>query len=322
MAVLAFKDKGLSVIEQENVQLSNSNKNISDAPSRSNVIVRTLAKDCLLTIKSLSFAIFLLFATPTKALLRYLICYPLHAIFIATLFVALSISITAGFRIHRLASTTSVTDLTISQLIEASSFGRNFSAEELKKNGVKAFVGAGAPEWVQRESIQVILSEARKEGFSIEDQAVLLAIANIESGFNPFAQAQITTACGLFQFVQRTGEIFALSQDECMDPLKNTLAQIEHYQSNFDKRVKDKIKDLAGTERLLRNFELSYYLHHDGPNSDNPSNELKALVLSGSHFLLKSYDILKKEEELSEKKPSYAKMLKDHFLEIFNFNVA
>ena len=34
-----------------------------------------------------------------------------------------------------------------------------------------------------------------------------------------------------------------------------------------------------GAELVLRLFELSYYLHHDGPHSSNPSNELKAKVL-------------------------------------------
>jgi hypothetical protein len=52
-------------------------------------------------------------------------------------------------------------------------------------------------------------------------------------------------------------------------------------------------------------FELSYYLHHDGPLSSDPSDEVKATVLAGSPFLFKAYELLAREQQAREQEPSF-----------------
>ena len=159
---------------------------------------------------------------------------------------------------------------------------------------------------MQHAAIKAILEESRAVGLSIEDQAVLLATAEVESGFNPMARASTTTACGLFQFVKRTGLAYDLSRQDCMDPHANAAAGIRHYLANYQARVEEKVADLSGAEQLHRIFELSYYLHHDGPESTTHSDAVKAVVLLGTPYLFRAYEILRTEEQQRASYPSFS----------------
>ncbi len=211
-----------------------------------------------------------------------------------------------GSEINEKVILSQISEDTVLQMIEASKYNRGFNNEELKRDGARELTAVGAPAWVQREGIRAILYHARKASLPIEDQAVLLAIANIESGFNPLAQANITTACGLFQFVQATGEMVSLKTAECMDPWKNAAAGVNHFIANYNQRVRPYVENLTGPERAFRTFELSYYLHHDGPASSNPSNEVKAIVLDGTQFLFVAYHTLLKEQESEKSAPTFS----------------
>lgn len=253
-----------------------------------------------------------------RTVLRYLRYHPIHAALNIVFVAALSLLVMTGSEMHKRMILAQISEQAVEDIAKGSRFTRTYDSEEVARDGVREFLGVGAPEWVQRESVRTILFQSRKAGLSIEDQAVLLAIADIESGFNPMARAPTTTACGLFQFVRRTGEMFSLPHSGCMDPAANAKAQIDHYLSNYERRVKSKVENLQGTERVFRTFELSYYLHHDGPESSNPSNDVKATILSGVPFLFHSYHVLKREAESEQEAPTFADSFSANFLRMLD----
>jgi soluble lytic murein transglycosylase-like protein len=65
-----------------------------------------------------------------------------------------------------------------------------------------------APADVKEAVVNMIINEGRKEGLSDRDIAILLAIAYVESGFNPDAAARTTTASGVGQFIDNTWKTF------------------------------------------------------------------------------------------------------------------
>lgn len=240
-----------------------------------------------------------------KLKLYYWRNHPIHGcltlFLIATLFLLIK---TGSDTYHRLIHEP-IPNNTVESVLEASKFTRDYSATRVKQRGTKEFLQVGAPPWIQRESIRAILDQARQAGLDKRHQAVLLAITEIESGFNPMARAPTSSACGLFQFVKATGKRYGLTRENCMNPHLNATAGIEHYLDNFNSRVKNKVSKLEGTEKLLKTFELSYYLHHDGPKSDNPSDKLKAIILDGTPFLLRAHEILTEEAEHKESQPTF-----------------
>lgn len=244
----------------------------------------------------------------SKAGLRYLLRHPLSVLLNAALIVALAVMLMTGSEIHKQMILGKISGQTVDRIIQSSDFTRDFDAT---RDGSREFYRVGAPDWIQKESIRAILYHARKANLPIEDQAVLLATAEIESGFNPMARAATTTACGVFQFVQRTGQLFELSPGECMNPWLNARSGIAHYLSNYEQSVRKSVTGLSGAERVFRTFELSYYLHHDGPRSSNPSNDLKATVLSGTQFLFKAYHVLQEEALSEQKAPSFMQIFSE-----------
>lgn len=248
------------------------------------------------------------------ALFRYILRHPIHALITASLLILLGLLVVTGANIHKQMILAKISDQTVTKIIRASRFTRSFNGEQIQSGNVaREFLRVGAPEWAQREGVRAILFNARKNGLGIEDQAVLLAVAEIESGFNPMAKAESTSACGLFQFVKKTGELFGLSQENCMNPWLNAMAGVQHYVSNYQKRVQDSVTENSGAERLFRIFEISYYMHHDGPASTNPSNDVKAVIMSGTAFLFKVYQILQKESESQDQEPSFAEEFSENF---------
>lgn len=253
-----------------------------------------------------------------RTIARYLINHPVHAALNGVLIAVLGVLVMTGSQIHNQIILNQISDQTIDRIIEASAYTREFDGAQANRDGMREFLRVGAPSWIQRESIRAILYHSRQVNLSIVDQAVLLATAEIESGFNPMARAATTSACGLFQFVQRTGEAFELPTEDCMNPWLNARSGIEHYISNYQARVKKQVDHLEGAERVLRTFELTYYLHHDGPNSNSPSNDLKAIVLGGSHFLFKVYHVLQEEAESPKLAPSFWERFSENFVRMLN----
>ncbi len=251
-------------------------------------------------------ALFMASIYSVRSSVRYLVHHPLHIIFDLALIAMLALGIYTGIEINNQLILDRISDKAVNEIISDSRFSHEFNSDDIDRTGVRVLIGVGAPNWIQRESVRAILYHARKAGLSAEDQAVLLAIADIESGFNPLARAPTTSACGLFQFVRRTGELFRLPVEKCMDPWENARAGVEHYINNYERKVQSTVADLSGAERVLRTFELSYYLHHDGVASTSPSNEVKAIVLSGTQFLFRAYHVLREEAQMPDRAPAFA----------------
>ncbi len=106
---------------------------------------------------------------------------------------------------------------------------------------------------VQRMSIDAIRAEARKAGMSVEQEAMVLAIAYIESGFNPDAAAGTTSAQGLGQFIRKTGAHYGLTDCNRWNIHEQSRALVEHTLDNY-----------VAVERAALGLEYVYARHHDG----------------------------------------------------------
>lgn len=107
---------------------------------------------------------------------------------------------------------------------------------------------------VQERVINTIIAEGLKQGLSKDDIAHVLAIARIESGFNPDAAAGQSSASGVGQFIAKTGASYGLNDANRFDLATNTRALVEHYRDNKALAM-EKGQDAAWV----------YKYHHDGP---------------------------------------------------------
>jgi hypothetical protein len=119
--------------------------------------------------------------------------------------------------------------------------------------------GAGQASYeTQREVMQAIIKHSQHH--SLEDRALLLSIAKLESGFNPDAAAISSSASGVFQLIKTTASNLGVSQAEVFDADKNIQAGIKLFEENAF-LVQQKYSFLRGNERAV----MIYALHHDGP---------------------------------------------------------
>jgi hypothetical protein len=115
----------------------------------------------------------------------------------------------------------------------------------------------GAPKVEQEKAIRTIIETGRSLDASDEEIAYALATARTESGFNIYAAARSSSAYGLGQFIDRTGQSYGLSKENRDDIQMQAQALIEHTQYNFD---------LA--KKRGKGLEYVYKYHHDGPSKD------------------------------------------------------
>lgn len=124
-----------------------------------------------------------------------------------------------------------------------------------------------APQSVKDEAIQSIRDNS--SDLSQEDQAILLATAELESGFNPNAQASTTSAAGIFQITKGTAKGLGLAEAERYNLNKNIKAGIALFKQNL-RLLNKKFPDLVGDARALK----LYALHHDGPGLNSGGEEI------------------------------------------------
>lgn len=253
-----------------------------------------------------------------SSIFHYLKGYPGHALLITSLTISIIVLAVAGSNLQTEFIERKTSLRTIDELIASSKFTRDYTYQNISALGTREILRVGGPSWLQRRGVQAILSAARQAGLSIEHQAVLLATAEVESGFNPMARAATTSACGLFQFVKATGKKFGLNASQCFDPQLNAAAGVKHYVQNYQNKVEAQVADLSGSEKLLKMYELTYYLHHDGPLSKNPSNDVKAVVLSGTEYLFKAYAILQAHEQRKQAEPDFSDVVSSEFQVLTN----
>lgn len=116
--------------------------------------------------------------------------------------------------------------------------------------------GDASPE-VQSRVIDELIRSSKEAGLTQRQTAQVLAIARVESGFNPDAAAGTTSASGLGQFIDRTGNHYGLNGSNRFDVGKQADALVAHYVDNM------KLAKSRG-----QGEEYIYKYHHDGPTSD------------------------------------------------------
>lgn len=129
----------------------------------------------------------------------------------------------------------------------------------------------------QNAVIDRIVAKGRADGLNDRDIALVLAIAKHESGFNPDAAAGTTSARGLGQFINRTGETYGITEGNQWDLDAQIDALIAHTKDN------KKLAEGKGEEYI-------YAYHHDGPSLsygglDISKNKVMPLVNQFEAFL-------------------------------------
>jgi hypothetical protein len=131
---------------------------------------------------------------------------------------------------------------------------------------------------VQAQVIDTIVAECHRRGFTREDTAHVLAIARIESGFNPDAAAGESSASGIGQFIDKTGAGYGLKNPNRFDLADNVRALVDHFEDN---------KNLAYSKGKDASYVYKY--HHDGPVNNSGGLALaKADVLPHARSYLNS----------------------------------
>lgn len=124
------------------------------------------------------------------------------------------------------------------------------------------------------EEIQRIIIN-KSQHLSQIDQAALLSIAKLESGFNPDAASKISSAAGVFQFIKSTAHSFGMNEVSVFDAEKNIEAGIKLYEENIA-LLEKRFPGLEGAHRIA----MLYALHHDGPQLDS-----NGLAIARKHII-------------------------------------
>jgi hypothetical protein len=125
----------------------------------------------------------------------------------------------------------------------------------------------------QNAVVKLLVRSAQERSLTAHDAAIIVAIARLESGFNPDAAAGTTSAAGLGQFVRKTGEKFGLTDDNTFDAAANAKALVSLYLENKKHAEKKGYKGAALDEMI-------YKYHHDGWEKD-----YGGLALSRKHVM-------------------------------------
>ena len=114
---------------------------------------------------------------------------------------------------------------------------------------------------VQTSIVNTIVSQAQTHGLSLLETAFLLAVARFESGFNPDAAAQSTSASGLGQFIDRTAAAYGLTVENRFNATANVQAMISAFYDLGKKTTKS-----DSQEEVEARLTMLYGLYHDGPS--------------------------------------------------------
>jgi len=127
----------------------------------------------------------------------------------------------------------------------------------------------GAPKQAQEAAMKEIIRVGRTLEATDEQIAYALATARYESGFNIYASAKSTSAYGLGQFINATGETYGLNDSNKNDLGMQAQALIEHTMDNC-------------TMAKKKGYDNSYVyaFHHDGPSLNKGG-----LALSKEHIM-------------------------------------
>jgi len=111
----------------------------------------------------------------------------------------------------------------------------------------------------QRRCMDLVIAKGREHGMSDHEIALTLAIARVESGFNPDAAAGSTSAAGLGQMIDRTGAHYGLDAGNRWSADAQADALVRHTQDNM---ALARARGHGGAD--LDRYTYAY--HHDGPS--------------------------------------------------------
>lgn len=143
-----------------------------------------------------------------------------------------------------------------SQLHSKSHYLEPIDDTEGRLSGNSRIWGDAAPE-VQSQVIDTLVATSKGAGLSARETAHVLAIARVESGFNPDAAAGTTSASGVGQFIDDTGRAYGLGSANRFDADAQARALVSHFIDN---------RELAA--RRGQGEVYIYKYHHDGPSRD------------------------------------------------------
>lgn len=124
-----------------------------------------------------------------------------------------------------------------------------------------------ASQEVQRQVIDILVEFAQDYELTTDDLAMILAIARVESGFNPDAAAGTTSASGLGQFVDGTARAYGIYDNEQrFDAKMSSEGLVRHYIDN------KKMAALRYSGREV--YLMTYAYHHDGPSLSYGGREI------------------------------------------------
>jgi len=109
----------------------------------------------------------------------------------------------------------------------------------------------------QSRAIDALIASGERAGLQPREIAYVLAIARVESGFNPDAAAGTSSAYGLGQFVKNTGAEYGVNDANRNDLRMQADVLVAHYQKNA-----------ASARHRGHGPEYIYKYHHDGEHGE------------------------------------------------------
>lgn len=143
-----------------------------------------------------------------------------------------------------------------SQLHSRSHYLEPIENAEGRLSGNSRIWGDAHPE-VQSRVIDILVATSKDAGLNARETAYVLAIARVESGFNPDAAAGTTSASGVGQFIDDTGKAYGLGSTNRFDADAQARALVSHFVDN---------RELAAKRGQGEAYIYKY--HHDGPSRD------------------------------------------------------
>jgi putative chitinase len=162
----------------------------------------------------------------------------------------------------------------------------------IRENMGNSRIWADANENVKLNSINQILDEAIKQKMSLHEAIFALSVAHTESGFNPDAAAGSTSASGLGQFINKTGELYGLNSNNRFNIEDNARALVSLLKNNL-KESKNEVN-----ENDI--FIQAYSHYHDGTNVSSQtqkfaSNKIPSLMDKFTNYIF-SKDCLGRDD--------------------------
>ncbi len=145
-------------------------------------------------------------------------------------------------------------------IVAHSHFREPIPADDGVPHGNTRRWGDASPE-TQLAVIETLRAEASRHRLSVDETAFLLAIARVESGFNPDAAAGSSSASGIGQFIDRTGASYGLDASNRFSLRDNVSALVTHLKENLRESYR-RVRETTQTDV----FRMAYALHHDGPS--------------------------------------------------------